>query len=82
MKKVAIALAGAAVLAASPLTAGEVGGNGNYVPGGANGASECSYSGLNEDYSDGLGFTQTFAAVFRLFGLQPRWFNPGEFCRG
>lgn len=82
MKKTVLAIGTAMLLSAAPLSAGEVNGNGGYVPGGANGASECSYSGLNDDLSDGLGFTQTFAAVFKLFGLHPRWFNPGEFCRG
>ncbi|MBY6217707.1 hypothetical protein [Qipengyuania aquimaris] len=82
MKKLAIALAASALVTAAPISAGEVNGNGGFVPGGVNGASECSFSGLNDDLSDGLGFTQTFAAVFRLFGLHPRFFNPGEFCRG
>ena len=73
---------GAAMLASAPVSGAEITGNGKYVPGGTNGASECSYSGLNDGDGDGLGFTQTFAAVFKLLGLSPRFFNPGMFCRG
>ena len=51
-------------------------------PGGVNRASECTYSGLNDGDGDGLGFTQTFAAVFNLLGISARFFNPGMFCRG
>ena len=82
MKKV-ITIAAAAVLMASvPASAGEYSGNGKYVPGGDRGASECSYSGLNDD-DDGQGFTQTFAAFVRLIGATIGYdFNPGLFCRG
>ena len=82
MRKVTTFIIGAAMLASAPVSAGEITGNGKYVPGGKNGASECSYSGLNDGDNDGLGFTQTFAAVFKLLGLSPRFFNPGMFCRG
>ena len=83
MRKVTTFIIGAAMLASAPVSAGEIAGNGKYVPGGANGASECSYSGLNDDpEEDGLGFTQTFAAVMKLLGIDPSFFNPGMFCRG
>ena len=83
MTKTLATLAAIGLLAAAvPAGAGEFTGNGKYVPGGDRGASECSYSGLNDGDGDGLGFTQTFAAVFKLLGLEPRWFNPGDSCRG
>ena len=82
MKKFVTAFAAAALLASVPAHAGEISGNGNYVPGGDNGASACSYSGLNDD-DDGQGFTQTFAAFLRFLGIDAsRYFNPGQFCRG
>ena len=77
-----IFIIGAAMFGSAPISAGEITGNGKYVPGGVNGASECSYSLLNDGDGDGLGFTQTFAAVFNLLGIGPRFFNPGTFCRG
>jgi hypothetical protein len=82
MKRVILAIAGASLLATTPAVGGEIGGNGNYVPGGDKGASICSYSGLNDTPDDGFGFTQTFAAVFKFLGLIPRLFNPGDTCRG
>lgn len=82
MRKINSILVAACLLAAMPASAGEITGNGKYVPGGDTGASECSYSGLNDGDGDGLGFTQTFAAVMKLLGIPPRFFNPGMFCRG
>lgn len=82
MKKAIFAIAAASLLTASPASGGEIGGNGNYVPGGDNGASICSYSGLNDTPDDPFGFTQTFAAVMKFLGLNPRFFNPGDTCRG
>ena len=82
MKKTLTAIAAIGLLAASQVSAGEITGNGKFVPGGQNGASECSYSGLNDGDNDGLGFTQTFAAVMKLLGINPRYFNPGDSCRG
>ncbi len=82
MKKGVTLLATAALLVSVQASAGEITGNGKYVPGGDNGASECSYSGLNDD-DDGQGFTQTFAAFLRFLGINAsRYFNPGQFCRG
>ncbi len=79
-------IAVAALLASVPASAGEYGGNGQYVPGGDRGASACSYSGLNDD-EDGQGFTQTFAAFLRFLGINAGRFmnaanNPFETCRG
>ena len=82
MRKLTTIIAGAALLACTPAMAGEVTGNGRYVPGGDRGASDCSYSGRNDD-DDGQGFTQTFAAFLRFLGIDAdRYFNPGQFCRG
>ena len=82
MKKLMIVGATVALLASAPATAGEYAGNGKYVPGGDNGASACSYSGLNDD-DDGQGFTQTFAAFFKMMGIPVGFFfNAGDFCRG
>ena len=79
-------LAAAALLASVPGSAGEYAGNGKYVPGGDRGASDCSYSGLNDD-NDGQGFTQTFAALLSLFGIDAGRYvnaanNPFGSCRG
>lgn len=82
MKRLIIVIASAALLAGVPASAGEYSGNGNYVPGGDTGRSACSYSGLNDD-DDGQGFTQTFAAFFKMMGIPVGfWFNAGQFCRG
>lgn len=83
MKKAIFALALGSLLVSTPAFGGEISGNGKYVPGGANGASECSYSGLNDDPSDGFGFIQSYGWVMRLLGIVPRYFNPGDFgvCR-
>lgn len=82
MRKISSAIVIAAMLIATPVSAGEVGGNGQYVPGGSNGASACSYSGLNDSPDDGFGFIQSFGWVMRTLGIMPRFFNPGDACRG
>ena len=83
MKKLMIAAAAAAMLAGSPVSAGEITGNGKYVPGGANGQSECSYSGLNDTPEDGLGFVQVYSFFMKLLGIQPGDpLHPGQSCRG
>ena len=82
MKKSFLAIvAGGALLASVPASAGEYAGNGGYVPGGDTGASMCSYSGLNDD-DDGQGFTQTLAAFARLIGADiGRLFNASYGCK-
>jgi hypothetical protein len=83
MKKLTIILASAALMAGTSASAGEIAGNGKAVPGGAQGASICSYSGLNDTPWDILGFTQTFAVVMKLFGIMPGDpDHPGQACRG
>ena len=82
MRKISSAIVIAAILMATPVSAGEIGGNGQYVPGGDNGASLCSYSGLNDSPNDIFGFIQSFGWVMRKLGIMPRFFNPGDRCRG
>lgn len=85
MKKLTVLIVSAALLAGTPAIGGEVGGNGNSVPGGSNGSSACSYSGLNDTPSDFMGFTQTFASFWRnLFGFVDPFasWHPGNSCRG
>ena len=85
MRRICSTLAIAALIASAPASAGEIGGNGNSVPGGVNGSSECSYSGLNDTPLDLMGFTQTFASFWRyVIGfMDPSapW-HPGNSCRG
>ena len=77
-----VIIASAALIVASPAVAGEISGNGKYVPGGDKGASQCSYSGLNDD-ADGQGFLQSFAWYFKAFGIPVGFFfNAGDFCQG
>jgi len=44
------------ILGASPVFAGEVNGNGEEIPGGEQGRSECSYSGQQDDPIEDEGF--------------------------
>ena len=86
MKKLTAVLAIAALAVSSPALGGEITGNGGTANGGVKGASECSYSGLNDDPEiDGLGFTQTWASFWRTFigFVDPGFFlHPGNACRG
>ena len=86
MRKLTAVLASAALVMSTPAIGGEITGNGKVANGGANGASECSYSGRNDDPEvDGLGFTQTFASFWRTFigFVDPNFFlHPGNSCRG
>ena len=75
------AAAGALVLAgAGAASAGEITGNGKPVPAPQNAASECSYSGLNDDRVEDPARTQSFGQIVRLGGLKPKLFNPGDAC--
>ena len=78
----ALLVAGILALGAHTAVAGEVDGKGNPVPGGANGKSECSNSGQQDDDSNEGVFksarvqswgqlTAEFKALFRSFGLHP-----------
>lgn len=74
-------------LGTNAAVAGEINGKGKTIPGGTNGKSECSYSGLQDDPAADEG-------VFRgdrvqSWGQMPLWlremltaigFHPGEAC--
>lgn len=72
--------AGAALLLAQPVAAGEVNGNGTVLPAGPNAASHCAYSGLNDD-PDGEVFpgrVQNFAHFLKWFAdlIGADWLHP------
>ena len=52
----ALCVAGVLALGANTVSAGEVDGKGNPVPGGEKGKSECSYSGQQDDPAADAGF--------------------------
>ncbi|MDH4141539.1 MAG: hypothetical protein OEV61_02920 [Chloroflexota bacterium] len=65
--------------------AGEVTGNGKHKDM-SHANSICAFSGLN-DYPDGsqsgpAGKVQSYGQDVRLYGVDPRQFNPGDACRG
>ena len=65
-----------ALLTASAVAAGEVNGNGDPVPGAENGASVCSYSGLN-DGNPPAGRTQNFGHTL-LFWITMLFIHPSD----
>lgn len=72
-------------LAASTVFAGEVTGTGKKKDM-THANSICAFSGLN-DYPDGsqsgpAGRVQSYGQDVRLYGANPREFNPGDACRG
>ena len=72
-------------LGASAVLAGEVTGNGKPKDM-THANSICAFSGLN-DYPDGsqsgpAGKVQSYGQDVRLYGADPRQFNPGDACRG
>ncbi len=72
-------------ISASAVFAGEVTGNGKRLDM-SHANSICAFSGQN-DYPDGsqsgpAGRVQSFGQAVRLYGLDPRAFNPGDACRG
>jgi len=83
----ATACASASLLMAGAASAGEVTGppgKDNVTPKDmSNPNSICAYSGLN-DYLEGpIDFlAQAFGIDVKLYGLDPRLFNPGDACRG
>lgn len=67
--------------------AGEVDGKGNPVPGGANGKSECSYSGQQDDPVEDAGFfrgdrVQSWGQIPKMLRdfLSSIGMHPGEAC--
>ncbi len=77
----------ALIVGANTAMAGEVDGNGNVVPGGENGRSECSYSGQQDNAAEDEG---TFRGDrVQTWGQIPKWlreifaaagFHPGQAC--
>ena len=72
-------------LSASTVFAGEVTGTGARKDM-SHANSICAFSGLN-DYPDGsqsgpAGRVQSYGQDVRLYGADPREFNPGDACRG
>lgn len=89
----AAALAAATVLAASPAFAGELNGQGDPIPATDNAASECAFSGLNDNPvnpppGDFPGRVQSFGAFLKflaeLLGVRLNPLDapsyPGEGC--
>ena len=82
---------GATVLAAGPVAAGEFNGNDEFVPGGTNGRSDCSFSGLDEpdEIENGpfpddelwINGVQNYGQLVRR-GLGDAFPGPGQACRG
>ncbi len=76
----------ACFLGANAASAGEVNGNGDVVPGGVNGRSACSFSGL-EDHPVDPGTTQSWGTIVKdlpaatvAFFVRVLGFNPGSAC--
>ena len=83
----ALLLAGTLAIGANSAIAGEVDGKGNTVPGGANGKSECSYSGQQDDAAADEGFfrgdrVQSWGQIPKLFRdfLTFMGSSPGAAC--
>ena len=70
------------LIAATPALAGEITGNGKSTPvADFVAASECSFSGRNDDASGGNSHVQSYGMIVRAFG-QPYPGVPGDSCRG
>ena len=75
------------LLMASPAMGGEIGGSGRVTPIEARGvaASECAYSGLNDEYilEGAGGRVQSYGQIVKAFGGIPPFVpSPGVACRG
>ena len=82
-----LALSAVLALGANAAVAGEVNGKGEPVPGGTNGKSECSYSGLQDDAAADEGFFR--GDRVQSWGQMPLWLremlravgvHPGNSC--
>jgi hypothetical protein len=63
--------------------AGEITGNGKPVPAPANAASECSFSGYNDDFNEAAPFGGTIAQSYGLLvaqGFKDAFPSPGDAC--
>lgn len=82
-----LALSAVLALGANAAVAGEVNGKGKPVPGGTNGKSECSYSGLQDDAAADEGLFR--GDRVQSWGQMPLWLremlravgvHPGNSC--
>jgi hypothetical protein len=88
VKRFAVSVSVAAIVlsvGASSVLAGEVTGTGKHKDM-THANSICAFSGLN-DFPDGsqsgpAGRVQSYGQDVRLYGANPREFNPGDACRG
>lgn len=64
--------------------AGEVNGRGEPTPAPDRANSICAFSGLNDEPDDPIegGWVQSYGQVVKHGGVVPRFFNPGDACRG
>lgn len=87
MTKLQTYIAVSLLVVGSPAFGGEVGGNGNLVPGGSTGNSACAYSGLNDEYyvegDLSAPRVQSYGQMIAAFrGRPPLTGIPGIACRG
>ena len=82
-----LCVAGILGMASNAAIAGEVDGQGNPVPGGVNGRSECSFSGQQDDAEEDAGFfrgdrVQSWGQIPKMVRdfLTSVGVSPGEAC--
>jgi hypothetical protein len=75
---VAVATTAVMALAAAPASAGEITGNGKPTAGPAHAASECVFSGYNDDDLPTDAIAQSFGQIVRVAG--PQGGVPGFAC--
>ena len=68
-------------VSATTASAGEVNGRGEPIPAPDQANSICAFSGLNDDPAEG-GRVQSYGQLVRQGLIEPRFFNPGDACRG
>ncbi len=71
-----------AMITSTPVLAGENNANGIETGAPTHANSICAFSGLNDTPSDIFGKIQSWGWTMRVLGLAPRFFNPGDACRG
>ena len=72
-------------MGASAALAGEVNGNGDPTAAVENANSICAFSGLNDFPDDPFpddGRTQSYGQLVKKGVVPPKFFNPGDACRG
>jgi hypothetical protein len=79
----AVCTAAVGAFSAGSAFAGEITGNGKPVPAPANAASECSFSGYNDDFNEAAPFGGTIAQSYGLLvaqGFKDAFPSPGVAC--